>query len=75
MTAFSWTPRPRPMGMTADIPGVRCRCRRTLYTNLPQLSISRLEEVAEGRVPVSELEFCRGCDERTPDCWCPEVPL
>lgn len=71
MTAFSWTPKPRPGGMTFDIFGVRCRCGRKLYSSLRDLGDALVDGKAMG---VSELEFCRGCDKRAPECWCPEVP-
>jgi hypothetical protein len=69
VTALTWSPRPRPDGMTVDVMNARCRCHRKLYVDLANVP---------GRPNYREdLDCwrCRGCDEPEPDCWCPSAAV
>lgn len=59
MSARGWEPRPRP-SQVVDWPEDRClHCRRSLYLG---------DRDHAGKL------FCRGCDERPLQCYCPRVP-
>jgi hypothetical protein len=56
----AWLARARPMSGAIDIFAQHCRrCGRPLYIVARQIDWGK--------------DFCRGCDEVSTECWCPDA--